>query len=73
MFAFGVGVIILAFIVDIKWGKSGIGFNWAYHVARWGKSGIGFNWAYHVARWGCVAGALLCSASILLWLWRVLP
>ena len=54
MFAFGVGVIILAFIVDIKWGKP-------------------FNWAYHVARWGCVAGALLCSASILLWLWRVLP
>jgi hypothetical protein len=57
MFAFGVGVIILAFIVGIKWGKPGMGFNWADHVARW----------------GCVAGALLCSASILLWLWRVLP
>jgi len=57
MFAFGVGVIILAFIVSIKWGKPGMDFNWADHVARW----------------GCAAGTVLCSASILLWLWRVLP
>jgi hypothetical protein len=57
MFAFGVGVISLTFIIGIKWGSPGIGFNWADHVALW----------------GCAAGIVLCNASISLWLWRVLP
>ncbi len=57
MFAIGVGVIIAAVIIGIKWGAPGVRYNWADNLARF----------------GCLAGTMLCAASTLLWLWRVLP
>lgn len=57
MFAIGVCVIIAGFAIGIKWGLPGVKFNWADNLARF----------------GCLAGTVLCAASILLWLWRVLP
>jgi len=57
MFAIGVGVILVAFAIGIKLGDPGPRLNLADHVTRW----------------GIFAGTVLCGASILQWLWRVMP
>jgi hypothetical protein len=57
MFAIGVGVILVGFAIGIKWGLPGVKFNWADHLMNW-----------------CVnLGSGICTASLLIWLWRILP
>lgn len=57
MFAIGFGLILLSLIFAIMWGNPGRTFNWADHVA---KAGL-------------IIGTVLCAASLVIWVWRVLP
>ena len=57
MFAIGFGLILVALIFGIMWGNPGRAFNWADHVAQA----------------GVIVGTVLCTVSLVMWLWRVLP
>ena len=57
MFAIGFGLILLSLIFGIMWGNPGRAFNWADRVAQV----------------GIVIGTVLCAASLIMWLWLVLP
>ena len=57
MFAIGFGLILLSLIFAIMWGNPGRAFNWADRVAQA----------------GVIVGAALCTASLVIWLSRVLP
>jgi hypothetical protein len=57
MFAIGLSIIILGIAFGIKFGRPGRVFNWADYVALSGVS----------------VGSGLCTLSLLIWLWGVLP
>lgn len=57
MFAIGFGLILVALIFGIMWGNPGRAFNWADRVAQV----------------GLVIGTGLCAASLIIWVWKVLP
>ena len=57
MFAIGFALILAALIFGIMWGRPGRTFNWADRVAQA----------------GVIVGAILCAASLVIWLSRVLP
>lgn len=57
MFAIGFGLILFALIFGIMWGRPGRTFNWADRVAQA----------------VLIIGSVLCAASLVIWVWRVLP
>ena len=57
MFAIGFGLILVALIFGIMWGTPGRAFNWADRVAQA----------------GLIIGTVLCAASLVIWVWRVMP
>lgn len=57
MFAIGFALILAALIFGIMWGNPGRAFNWADRVAQT----------------GVIVGTVLCAASLVIWVWRVLP
>lgn len=57
MFAIGFALILAALIFAIMWGNPGRAFNWADRVAQA----------------GLIVGTVLCAASLIMWVWRVLP
>lgn len=57
MFAIGFALILAALIFGIMWGNPGRAFNWADRVAQA----------------GVIIGTVLCAASLVIWLSRVLP
>ena len=57
MFAIGFVLILFALIFGIMWGRPGRTFNCADQVAQA----------------GVIIGTVLCAASMIMWLWRVLP
>ena len=57
MFAIGFASILLSLIFGTMWGNPGRSFNWADRVAQA----------------GLIIGTVLCAASLMIWLSRVLP
>ncbi len=57
MFAIGFGLILLSLIFAIMWGNPGRTFTWTDRVAQA----------------GLIIGTVLCAASLVIWVWRVLP
>ena len=57
MFAIGFASILLSLIFGTMWGNPGRSFNWADRVAQA----------------GLIIGTVLCAASLVIWVWRVLP